>query len=218
MKTQTPFSRALIIGLAVAVVILTAAVLPLQVLRGADIAPSAQADPIPLESTYRGQARLDWAVPGVYSDTLTAPEGTLPELGSIDLGFLLHCAQNNLTGYVDLSSTLVFTGEHIITTQSITTPFAVGPAVHGVCGGSDLQIESERFDYLGGAGRRVTRQFRLTGASTGVGTFSGEYRETLWGYAPEPLTIVGEFNVSLISGANIAIAFSHRIYLPVLLR
>lgn len=216
MKTNKPFSRIWIIGAAVAAVLLATA-LPLWALRGLDATHSAQAEPVSLESTYAGYVKLNWAVPGVYSDTLTAPEGTLPDLGRIDLSFLPHCAGANLSGYVDLSTTLVFTREHtIIPTEVITTSLGVGPAVHGLCGGDNLQIESERFDYLTGAGQPVMRQFRLTGTRVNSTMFTGEYRETLWGYGPQPLTIVGEFDLNLISGVNIA--FSHRVYLPVVLR
>lgn len=221
MKTTRPFSRILMIGALVAILAILVA-LPLVAARGPNDAGVRHARPaqallVSLESTYVGAAKLSWATPGLYSDTLTVPTGTLPELGSIDLGFLLHCEQNSLSGYVDLNNTLVFTGEHIITTtQAITTPLAVGPAVHGTCGGANLQLESERFNYLTGAGQRVTRQFRLTGTWTNSTQFTGEYRETLWGYGPQPLTIVGEFSLDLISGENIAL--SHHIYLPVVLR
>lgn len=183
----------------------------------ANPARAAQGDLISLESTYAGSAKLNWTARGVYTETLTAPEGELPELGSIDLGFLLHCSQDSLTGYVDLSTTLVFTTEHIITTtQAITTPLAVGPAVHGACGGANLQLESERFDMVTEAGQRVMRQFRLVGAQTGLTTFAGEYRETLWGYGPQPLTVVGEFQIALMSGSNMA--RPNRVYLPLVRR
>ena len=216
MKTKRQFSFALVMGMLIGLVALAiTAALPLSAARRS--ARSAQTLLLSLESTYAGVARLSWAAPGVYSDTLTMPEGTLPDLDRIDLGFLLHCAQQSLSGYVDLSTTLVFTGEHTITTtQAITTPLLVGPAVHGPCGGADVQIESERFAYVTGAGQPVMRQFRLTGVRVDSTRFTGEYRETLWGYGPQPLTIVGEFDLNLISGTSIA--FSHRIYLPLVLR
>lgn len=220
MKTTRSFSRMLTIGVLVAILAILAT-LPLIAARGLDDAGvrrarSAQAELISLESTYVGQVKLNWAAPGLYSDTLTAPTGTLPELGGIDLGFLLHCEQNSLSGYVDLNTTLVFTGEHTITTtQAITTPLAVGPAVHGTCGGANAQLESERFSYLTGAGQRVMRQFRLMGTRVNSTMFTGEYRETLWGYGLQPLTIVGEFNLDLMSGENIALP--HHIYLPLVL-
>jgi hypothetical protein len=69
-------------------------------------APAVQSELISLESRYAGTARLDWVSPGVYSDTLTEPTGTPPDLGSIDLGFLLHRSQDSLSGYIDLSATL----------------------------------------------------------------------------------------------------------------
>lgn len=217
------FSRTRLVGaLGVVVVLTVAAALPLLAARGwstlgGQSAPTAPSELIPLESTYAGAAKLDWVVPGVYSDTLTAPTGTLPDLGSIDLGFLLHCSNNSLNGYVDLSATLVFTGEHTITTtQAITTPLTVGPAVHGTCGSANMQLESERFILVTEAGQRVMRQFRLTGVKTGLTTYAGEYRETLWGYGPQPYTIVGEFDVTLVSGDNVALF--NRVYLPLIRR
>jgi len=230
MKTKRQFSFTLVIGVLVAAVILVAAkALPLGASRerdnvGVQRVRSVQAKPISLESTYGGWVQLNWSVPGVYSDTLTAPEGELQDLGRIDLGFLLHSEQNSLSGYVDLSNTLVFTREHTITTtQAITTPLAVGPAVHGTFDTvhgtfdiADLQLESERFSLVTNAGQHVMRQFRLTGAWDSLTTFTGEYRETVWGYGPQPLTIVGEFNLNLISGGNIALLY--RIYLPLVLR
>ncbi len=215
------FSRTRLAGALGVAVVLTVA-LPLLAVRGwgtvgGQSAPTAPSALISLESTYAGSAKLDWVSPGIYSDTLTAPTGTLPDLGSIDLGFLLHCSQNSLSGYVDLGTTLVFTTEHVITTtQAITTPLAVGPAVHGTCNSADLQFESERFSMVTEAGQRVMRQFRLIGTLADVNTFTGEYRETVWGYGPQPLTIVGSFTLTRVSG--LSLNMSHRVYLPVIMR
>ena len=216
MNTKKPFSLLWIVGALGAVVMLIGAAAHGWAAVGGNSAPAAQSELISLESTYAGSAKLNWASPGVYSDTLTAPTGTLPDLGSIDLGFLLHCSQNSLSGYVDLGTTLVFTTEHVITTtQAITTPLAVGPAVHGTCNSADLQFESERFSMVTEAGQRVMRQFRLTGVQTGT-VIAGEYRETLWGYGPQPLTVVGAVEVALVSGTNVAL--SNRVYLPLIRR
>jgi len=221
MNTKRSFSLTLTVGVAVAAVILTAAAV-LGAPRGPDDARveparAAQTLLVSLESTYAGWVELSWAVPGVYSDTLTAPGGTLPEMGSIDLGLLLHRDEDNLVGYIDLDNTLVFTGEHIITTtQAITIPLAVGPWVQGTFDGADLQLESERFSMVTDAGQYVMRQFCLSGTRASLTTFTGEYRETLWGYGPQPLTIVGEFDLQLVSGANMVL--SHQIYLPVMLK
>ncbi len=217
------FSRTRLVGvLGVAVVLAAAVALPLLAARGRDTVggqsmPAAPSALIPLESTYVGAAQLNWVSPGVYSDTLTAPTGTLPDLGSIDLGFLLHCSNNSLNGYVDLSATLVFTTEHVITTtQAITTPLAVGPAIQGTCDGVQLQFESERFSMVTEAGQYVMRQFQVTGVKTGLTNYAGEYRETLWGYGPQPFTIVGELDVTLVSGENLALL--NRVYLPLVRR
>ena len=81
MKTKRSFSLTLTVGIAVAMLILTTAAA-----LGASPGPNnAQVEParaaqtvlVSLESTYAGYAKLNWTVPGVYSDTLTAPSGTL---------------------------------------------------------------------------------------------------------------------------------------------
>jgi hypothetical protein len=176
---------------------------------------------VSLESTYAGTVELDWVSQGVFSDTLTEPAGPPPDLGSIDLGFLLHHSEYSLNGYVDLDSTLVFTTEHTISTIQAVTPLAVGPQVVGTFAGDSLQLESERFSSeLFGLdterGQIVTRQFRLTGVKTGLTTYTGEYRETLWGYGPQVYTIVGEFELNLISGKNLALPYE--LYMPVVQR
>lgn len=222
MNTTRHFSLRWVVGALVAMVILIGVVLPLSAALGRnDASPrpaqAAQSNLVSLESAYAGQAKLNWAVPGTYSDTLTAPTGTLPDLGSIDLGFLLHRSGNSLSGYVDLGNTLVFTGEHIITTtQAVTTPLAVGPAISGAWNGANVQFASEPFKITTDAGQRVTRQFRLIGGVRAGSVITGEYRETLWGYGPQPLTVVGEFKLGLLSGTNLAL--SYRVYLPLIRR
>jgi hypothetical protein len=93
---------------------------------------------------------------------------------------------------------------------------AVGPAIQGTCDGVHLQFESERFSMVTEAGQRVMRQFRVTGVKTGLTSYAGEYRETLWGYGPQPFTIVGELDVALMSGENLALL--NRVYLPLIRR
>lgn len=179
--------------------------------------PVAQATPLALEHMYLGGVKLNWVAPGVYSDTLTAPTGTLPSLGGIDLAFLLHCSANQLSGYVDLENTLVFTVEHIITTtQALTTSVQVGPAVSGTCEGATMQFESERFSLATEEGQPMLRQFSVTGTQATATTFTGEYRETLWGYGPQPLTVVGDVTLELVSGVTEAV--QHQLYLPLVSR
>ncbi len=221
MNIKPQHLKLLLVGALSVLLLLLGVVLPLSAARGKlDIAapsmPATLNDLVNLDSTYVGQVKLLWAAPGVYSDNLTPPTSTV-DLGNIDLGFLLNCTSPNLMGYVDLSTTLVFTQEHIVTTtQAVTTPLAVGPAVSGTCNGTNIEIQSERFAWVTGAGQSVTRQFRLIGVRTGLTSYAGEYRETLWGYGPQPYTIVGELDMTLASGENLALL--NRIYLPLVRR
>jgi len=204
----------IIAALLVVVLLALAGTLTLVLARGRN-SPAAPAILVPLEASYAGTVKLDWVAPGVYSDTLTQPAGTPPDLGGIDLGFLLHRSQGSLRGYVNLAATLVFTTEHKInTTQYITTTLAVGPQVPGAISVDAWQLESERVSMKSEAGQQLFRQFRLAAVRTGLTTYAGEYRETLWGYGPQPYTIVGEFELSLASGKNLII--TNEIYLPVL--
>jgi hypothetical protein len=206
----------ILVAISAAVVLAVAGTLTLVIARGR-LSTSAPVDLTPLEATYAGSVKLDWVSSGVYSDTLTQPPGTPPDLGSIDLGLLLHRSQGSLSGYVDLEATLVFTTEHeIYTTQAITTPLAVGPQVSGAIAGDNWQVESERIGMVTEAGQDLIRQFRLTAVRTGLTTYAGEYRETLWGYGPQPYTIVGEFELTLMDGKNLII--TSELYLPVIKR
>ena len=136
----------------------------------------------------------------------------------IDLGLLLHRSEDNVTGYVDLDNTLVFTAEHTITATlpTTTTQLAVGPYVSGAFEGDSLHFESERLVQVTGAKQRLMRQFRLIGTLADLNTFTGEYRETVWGYGPQPLTVVGSFTLTRVSG--LSLNMSHRVYLPLIMR
>jgi len=206
----------ILVAISLVVVLALAGTLTLVFARGRS-STSTPVDLTPLEATYAGSVKLDWVTPGVYSDTLTQPPGTPPDLGRIDLGFLLHRSQGSLSGFVDLQATLVFTTEHSIYTSGyITTPLGVGPQVTGAISGDAWQLESERVRMVSEAGQELIRQFRLTATRTGLTTYEGEYRETLWGYGPQPYTIVGEFELTLMAGKNLLI--TNELSLPVIKR
>lgn len=156
--------------------------------------------------TYSGIVKLKWAAPGEYDDTLTAPippEGEkLPELGSIDLGFLVNCSSGSLSGHVDLSTTLVFPELKITAADGTTT---TRPAsISGTCSDPSLYILSEKFTQTTEAGQSVERQFQLRNGTLNSVTnaYTGEYRETIWGYGPQAVTIVGEFTLYLSTPAT----------------
>jgi hypothetical protein len=82
MKTKSPFLRNTLIAVSLIILSLLAT--------NSSSATALQSGAISLENMYTGSVKLKWAVPGVYTDALTAPplpegETTLPELGSIDL-------------------------------------------------------------------------------------------------------------------------------------
>ncbi len=162
-----------------------------------------------IDYTMLGEVDLHWGVPGAYSDALVAPSAeildTMPDLGEIDLALWLEKSANNVTGYVDLTTTLVFTTEYTVDTTTPTTttvtPKSAGPQLSGTFDGVNLAIESERIEFVTAAGKVGQRQFRLIGTvSNGIAT--GEYRETIWGYSIDPQTIVGDFSLKVIESST----------------
>lgn len=242
MKRQAdsfPFKSTLNIGAVVMGIVLVALVLVLQARMRESTPTSAQPDAVQpsaerLDGAYAGIVELDWALSGVYSDTLFTPEPSEespPSMGAVDLGFVFHQDDGQGDGHVDLSSTLIFTGEHTIMTTPVgpapgpgmPTPeafsLAVGPAVDVSLNGADLIVESERFAMTTSAGQKLQRQFRLNGIADTDNShrFTGEYRETIWGFGPQPLTLLGRFT---IEQPSIATSFSgdQMLYLPILQR
>ena len=143
---------------------------------------------------YIGVVELECGMPGEFSDPLPAPdpdpEAPPPDLGEIDLALELVRSGDTVSGYVDLEFTLVFTQRHEVNSTWY------GPGVEGTFDGTNLALTSERVS-LEMAGKQLMRQFRLIGAAVPgqEGTLSGEYRETVWGYGPQPLTVVGTFTL-----------------------
>lgn len=161
---------------------------------------SLQNSAVQVAGDYSGVVKLQFTLVGVYSDTLATPQppaaGTpaLPDLGTIDLALPLNQTGNALSGYVGLDKTLIFTVEHTI--QNSGTTLAIGPYVNGSFDGTNLTLTSERVATTL-SGKPVQRQFRLTGAiSHSDGSqLTGEYRETLWGVARQPVTMLGTFTL-----------------------
>lgn len=164
----------------------------------AQIAP-AQVAAGPLDGNYSGAVDLDWTLVGVLSDPqptpTPAPPGSPapPELGTIDLALQLSQNDNAVSGYVDLAKTLVFSVEHTLPGPPVVK---TGPNVQGTFDGTNLALTSEQVS-ANLNGRIVQRQFSLTGAIVGgnPAIISGQYRETLWGYASQPVTVVGNFTL-----------------------
>lgn len=164
------------------------------------LAYPAQAAPVEssvaqVAGSYAGVVELQGTVVGVYSDTLpTLPITGTPDLGTIDLSLSISQSGNALTGYVALDKTLVFSVEHII--QSGGASLEIGPTINGNFDGTNLIITSERVSIQLGT-QLIQRQFRLTGAiSQSDGSqVTGQYRETLWGAARQPVTVIGSFTL-----------------------
>jgi len=239
---QEPNSAAskitLVAGALLVAMALLAMVLTLQLWPRSTTAPAARflSDPSAArpEGAYSGIVELDWSLAGVYSDTLPTPtaqpEGApSPILNAVDLGLIFHPAGLRVDGHVDLSSSLIFTEEHTIlatpvgptpgpgTPTPAAVPLAVGPAVSVTFDGTNLRVESERFAMTTGAGQRLQRQFRLVGTADGgdIHRFTGDYRETIWGFGPQPLTLVGRFIlVQPQVGGSTTPPGAERVFLP----
>lgn len=168
-----------------------------EVARGAALLPpTAQTNPAttdtePITGAFSGQVKLNGVATGVYSTSLTLPAGQ-PDLGSVDLALQLTQTGNALNGFVALDKTLIFSVEH---TLAGATPLKIGPYVNGTLDGATLTLQSERVK-LELAGQQLWRQFQLIGTMDATGaTLTGEYRETLWGYARQPVTMIGSFTL-----------------------
>jgi hypothetical protein len=160
----------------------------------AQVAP-AQVNAAQVAGDYSGAVQLQVMAAGLYSDTLpTQPITGTPNLGSIDLSLSISQTGNVLTGYVSLDKTLVFSAQHTI--QANGTTLAIGPYVNGSFDGTNLTLVSERVATVLG-GQSISRQFRLIGviSQSDGSQLSGEYRETLWGAARQPVTVIGAFTL-----------------------
>ena len=164
----------------------------------AQIAP-AQAAAGPMDGNYSGAVALEWTLVGLLTDPLPTPtpapagSAAAPDLGAIDLALQLSQNGNAVTGYVDLAKTLVFSVEHTLAGPPVVK---TGPNVQGTFDGTNLALTSEQVS-MNLNGRTVQRQFSLTGVAVGgdPAKISGQYRETLWGYATQPVTVVGNFTL-----------------------
>ncbi len=169
---------------------------PAEATQPAALAQLAESTAVTVTGEYNGLVELTHAFSGVYSDT-TAPVAM--SLGSIDLVLKLTQTGNAVSGHVgltreqDLNATtlatsLVFTGEHVLNGSP------VGPLLTGTFDGALLKLQSERVT-LTVAGQTVTRQFILTSTSVEDkgNILRGAYRETVWGFSPQPATVVGTF-------------------------
>ncbi len=144
---------------------------------------------------YSGVVQLQVAVAGRYSDTLnTQPGPDAPDLGSIDLALQLNQSGTALSGYVSLDKTLVFTVEQTIQVNGAS--IKIGPTVNGSFDGTSLTLLSARVATTL-SGQAIQRKFRLTGtiSQSDGSQITGEYRETLWGVARQPITVIGTFTL-----------------------
>jgi len=177
-------------------------------------APRAQTGPQLLTGSYQGAVTLQWTLPGIYSAPLPTPTPggpPAPDLGAVDLSLWLNSAGTNVSGYVALAETLIFSVEHTITATPVgPTPqpgtptsapvtLKIGPQVQGTLNGSQFTLTSERITDLIN-GKSIERQFRLIGTVSQPSVtqlrLTGEYRETVWGYTLQPVTVIGAFTLA----------------------
>lgn len=174
-----------------------------------------------ISGDYSGQATLQGVYNGVWSSNAAIADKDKMDLGYIDLAFSFAPSSQNVSGNVILSRTLVFSN----TDGDIS--------VTGKMVGNSLQLTSSQFTMKMNEARIingeqvaperiVTRQFSLiTDQILNDGaTLTGIYRETIWGYAPEPVTVVGKFALERpIFGANIVSPpASQKVYLPITIK
>jgi hypothetical protein len=208
MKTQQYLAGVLLIALLVAGAILTTGARLSSLLyplpQGeAKTGQLPSAGNFTIDYAVSGQVELAWTGAGILTDNLTAPTPeeleTLPDLGAIELAFVLQKAGGtNVTGFVELEESIVYTGFHTINTTIVgeATTMVVGPQISGSYANGILNLLSERVAYVTESGEAVERQFRLVGsAGQTPGVLVGEYRETVWGYGLEPITVVGTFTL-----------------------
>jgi hypothetical protein len=195
----------LVTGVLIAALVLgMAATRPLIAARSRSSGHTLDHDPAELAEAlvngeYAGQVALEGVFTGVFSDTLEPNE---IDLGYIDLALALEQSGGEVSGHVVLTHTLVFTQEHTIDGGGI------GPLVAGTFDGTTLQLTSEKFYRVMSGGRTradgrilpertATRQFSLisTEVVSPGARLVGEYRETIWGLTPLPVTVVGTFGL-----------------------
>jgi hypothetical protein len=177
-----------------------------------------------LEGTFSGEVKLNWGLTGILSETLKTPTPTpttvgnsypytdsmVADLGSMDLGLLIQQSGVDITAYVDLDNTLVFSKEHTIQATPVgptpfpgtpapgATPLAVGPQLTGTFDGTTLDLRSEQLTLNIAGKTNVKQQFHLTGTvdrQPNLITLTGEYRETIWNYMPQAVTVIGRFTL-----------------------
>ena len=222
MKTQQYFAGVLLIALLVAGALFTAGAQISALLTpapAAEVAVNGAVSLAPSGGSFSidygisGEVALVWAGAGTLTDNLTAPTpaelAELPDLGTHALALLLQKGSGaNVTGYVELESSLVFTGHHTVdtTVAGAATALVVGPQVNGTYANGAINLLSERVPYVTDSGEAVERQFRLVGnAGPTPGVIIGEYRETIWGYGLEPLTVVGTFELDDVAITQAAV-------------
>lgn len=149
-----------------------------------------------LTGAYAGEIAILGVQTGVYSNSLTlpaVPTDSIPaDLGAIALSLQLTQTGSSVLGYVLLDRSLTFTTEHRVSIPGRGV-VDVGPAVRGTYDGTTLKLESEIFSALV-SGREIVRQFRFISSDIKAegGLLTGDYRETLWGFAIEPSTAMGQ--------------------------
>ncbi|HRW04652.1 MAG TPA: cadherin-like domain-containing protein, partial [Caldilineaceae bacterium] len=158
-------------------------------------AATAQSGAAEVAGAYSGGVELQVVVAGTYSDTLPTETITeTPDLGLIDLALQISQTSSVLSGYVMLDKTMVFSVEHTI--QVDGAALEIGPYVNGSFDGTALTLLSERVS-TNLNGKAIERQFWLSGTiSAGDGSrLVGQYRETMWGVARQPVTVIGDFTM-----------------------
>ena len=167
-------------------------------------APAAVFEP---DYFVSGKIKLDYAMPGEFTDPLPDPStnaDALPDLGEIDISLKLTLDGTTLNGYVDRENTLVFND------PDPADGTALGVHVTGTLDHGQITLISDPYTITS-AKRVMERQFRLTGIVLD-GVFTGEFRETIRNYTAEPISVVGIFALSAVSTQQ------HMLFMPIVRR
>ncbi len=176
LKTKRP---ALIASILLPLALILLFLLPL--MAAAKEATGAASQPLATEAASLAETTV---ISGTYAGTVAITEPVA--LGVLDLVFDISDADGSLSGAVDVTRTLVYSG---------------APALRGsITGATDgitptFRIDSEVFGGVV-SGREVQRSFTLEGEALEDGDFlRGQYTEVISGFTPNALSVQGLFLV-----------------------
>lgn len=170
---------ALIAGMLLPLALIILLLLPLMAAGKEATGPASQ----PLRSEAASLAETT-VISGTYAGTVAITEPVA--LGVLDLVFNISDADGTLSGAVNVTRTLVYSGAAALQGSITGATDGITPT---------FRIESEVFGGLV-SGREVQRSFTLEGEALEDGNFlRGQYTEVISGFTPNALSVQGLFLV-----------------------